>query len=418
MQSRGWTAFVGALGLLAAGVSAHAWDGLTSGAIDGGVVEGEALPPLEVELRSDSPVVASSLELVAAAGPSGPSGPSAPGPSGPGPSGPGPSGPVPNAPGPSGPGPSGPGPSGPGPGPSGPGPSDPGDPGVTRLAGADRIDTAIAVSQDAWDADAADSVVLTRADAFPDALIGVPLAHARGGPLLITGRTELDARVLTEINRVLAAGATVHLLGGTAALPEAIATALTSAGYQVVRYGGLDRYETSLRVAEGLGSPQSVFLATGRSFSDALAAGAAAAKTNRAVLLTDGDRLPTAIGQYLGTATAVAIGGPAGRAAPSAEQIVGDDRYGTAFEVATTYFEDPDVMGVATGENFPDGLSGGAHVAAYGGPLLLTPRANLHPGMAAIIAELPDDGSLFLYGGTTALSADVEAAAKAVVAQD
>src|SRR5262249_28977054 len=101
MQSRGWTAFVGALGVLAAAATAHAYGDLTSGAIDGGVVEGTPSPPLAVELV-DPPVVArqngsaaalASLDLVAAAGPSGPSGPGPSGPSGPGPSGPGPSGP-------------------------------------------------------------------------------------------------------------------------------------------------------------------------------------------------------------------------------------------------------------------------------------------------------------------------------------
>ena len=79
-------------------------------------------------------------------------------------------------------------PSGPS-GPSGPPTTQPGQAtGVKRLGGADRIATAIVLSQDVWDADDATSVVLARADTYPDALVGVPLAHARGGPLLLNRR--------------------------------------------------------------------------------------------------------------------------------------------------------------------------------------------------------------------------------------
>lgn len=413
MQSGRGTAFVVALGVLAAAASAHAWSSnLSSDALAGGVVEveGEAPPPFEVELRSTSPALATASSSstsdsigTAASGPSGPSGPSAPTPSGPGPSAPGPSGPAPTVPGPSAPGPSGPQP-----------PATAA--AVVRLAGPDRIATAIAVSQDAWTADEASVVVLARSDAYMDALVGVPLAHNRKGPLLLTGRESLDPRVLTEIQRVLANGATVHVLGGLSALSAGVASSLVDAGFVAERHGGDDRYATAIQVAQALGSPTNVFLATGRNFSDALTAGAAAAKTGRALLLTDGDRLPPAVQQYLTNATAVAIGGPAARAVPGAQSIVGEDRYGTGFNVAMEYFDDPSVIGLATGQNFPDGLSGGAHIATHAGPLLITPGDNLHPGMAAIINELPATGTLYLYGGPVALSADVEAAAVGVVA--
>jgi hypothetical protein len=396
MQSGRWTGFLVALGVLAAAVSAHAYGNLTSGAIAGGVVEGDAPPPLVVELRDES---LAQLTSVAAVGPSGPSGPSVPS---------GPSSPS---------GPQAAGPSGPPSGPSGPGTTQPNaGAGVRRLAGPDRIGTSVTVSQDAWEADQAVSVVLARADTYPDALIGVPLANAKGGPLLLTRRTVLDERVLAEINRVLAAGSTVYVLGGTGAVSAEVEAIIVGAGYPVVRYAGTDRFDTALKVAQALGSPDRVFLATGRNFSDALAAGAAAAKTGRAVLLTDGDVMPAAVQQYLTSATPVAIGGPASRANPGGASIVGTDRYDTAFKLASEYFDEPSSMGLATGENFPDGLSGGAHIASFGGPLLITPTANLHPGMAALIDILPPTGSLYLYGGTAALSAAVETQARAVVA--
>lgn len=89
---------------------------------------------------------------------------------------------------------------------------------VRRLRGADRIATAIAISQDAHET--ADTVVLARADQFPDALAGGPLAARLDAPLLLTGRDGLDARVAEEIERLGATGAV--LLGGPSALSPAI----------------------------------------------------------------------------------------------------------------------------------------------------------------------------------------------------
>ena len=107
--------------------------------------------------------------------------------------------------------------------PSNPNPPDPDDPTgreVHRLAGDDRIATAIAASQDAWPSGSADTVVLARSDTFADALVGVPLAHAGNGPLLLTPQDSLDPRVRTEIDRVLGDGHTIHVLGGARPCPR------------------------------------------------------------------------------------------------------------------------------------------------------------------------------------------------------
>ncbi|MFD0637700.1 cell wall-binding repeat-containing protein [Catenulispora yoronensis] len=101
---------------------------------------------------------------------------------------------------------------------------------VSRLSGADRFGTGVAVSQALWADHAdpaplapkryADSVVLARSDTFPDALAGVPLAAYRNGPLLLTDPATLTADTEAEIKRVLPpnAGKTVYLLGGDAAI--------------------------------------------------------------------------------------------------------------------------------------------------------------------------------------------------------
>ena len=43
-------------------------------------------------------------------------------------------------------------------------------------------------------------------------------------------------------------------------------------------------------------------------------------------------------------------------------QLVGNDRYETGTKVASTFFSNPDMVTFASGQNFPDALSGGAGV--------------------------------------------------------
>ena len=280
---------------------------------------------------------------------------------------------------------------------------------VTRLAGTDRIATAVAVSQNSFPAGNAAAVVLARADDYPDALVGGPLAAAKNAPLLLTQGSTLPAETAAEVKRVLPAGGTVYLLGGTTAIPTGVTSQLTSMGYTVTRYSGADRYATAVAVATALGSPTTVLLATGTNYPDALAAGPAAAHVHGAILLTDGSSVPTETATYLaGAHVTYAIGGPAAAAVPSATAIVGGDRYATAAAVATKFFPTSAVVGVATGTGFPDALAGGAQLALMGGPLLLSSMGSVPTSTSNYLAA--DHSALtkvYVYGGTSVLSANV-----------
>ena len=102
----------------------------------------------------------------------------------------------------------------------------------------------------------------------------------------------LTPATTAEIQRVLPAGGTVYILGGTTAVPASVATTLTGLGFVVTRLSGADRYATAVAVAGAIGNPGTVLLATGTNFPDALSAGPAAAHLGGAVLLTNGSTLP------------------------------------------------------------------------------------------------------------------------------
>jgi hypothetical protein len=281
---------------------------------------------------------------------------------------------------------------------------------VQRISGATRFDTAIATSQDQFAvAGSAAAVVLTRADTYPDALAGVPLAAKVGGPLLLTSSNSLSAAVRAEIIRVLPVGGPVYILGGTSAVSAAVATTINGLGFVVHRLAGANRFATAVAVAGALGNPTTVFEATGLNFPDALAGGPAAIEAGAAILLTNGSVPAAETTAYLTAHTGgthYALGGPAAAADPTATAISGDDRYQTAAQVAQTFFHTPAVVGVATGTNFPDALAAGPDLASKDAPLLLVPPAGvLPPGTTGQLLDYAQTlRSGLVFGGTTSVS--------------
>ena len=261
---------------------------------------------------------------------------------------------------------------------------------VDRFSGANRILTAVATSQALFDkagtVDDASAVVLASSEGFADGVSGGPLAAAVDGPLLLTGKSSLNPATATEIARILPKGGTVHVLGGVGAISAGVAGALTSKGFTVARLQGADRYATAVAVANSLPGVKTVLLTSGVVFPDALSAGPAAAHVGGVVLLTQGTIMPSATKGYLAGhlgAEVFAIGGAAAKAAPNTpadHQLVGIDRYETGTKVASHFFDSPDLLIFASGENFPDALSGGAFAALLDAPIVLV-RTDIIPAV-------------------------------------
>lgn len=311
---------------------------------------------------------------------------------------------------------------------------------VTRLAGADRIGTALAVSQARFPNPATaearpQSVVLSRSDQFADALAGSFLAQ--NSPLLLTPTGALDPAVKNEIVRVLGPvdstrPQTVYLLGGPQALSPRVQQDVEALGYKVQRLAGADRYATSVAIARTADHPHAVEVATGDNFADALSAGA----TGNPVVLTDDKKMPAVTADYLNSVThptsfpaptVYAVGGQAKTATealwptgsanrPKLVPLAGIDRFETSYLVAREFFGSDGLpghvyLGVATAANWPDSLPGGALMNGLRGPLLL---ADPHTGLTdqekqwvSTISGTVD--SSLIFGGPEAISPTVDA---------
>ncbi|WP_428121438.1 cell wall-binding repeat-containing protein [Candidatus Poriferisodalis sp.] len=162
---------------------------------------------------------------------------------------------------------------------------------LRRIWGADRFETAAEIAEEYRDASAGrgsstttrstgtvDTVIIASGRRFPDALAASALAGSQNAPILLTEPNTLSKPVADYIKRHSISR--VYIVGGTAAAATRVENAiddLTSVR-QIIRLGGADRYETSVKIAEAVGGAanfcgttrRTILLATGEEFADAL----------------------------------------------------------------------------------------------------------------------------------------------------
>lgn len=307
-------------------------------------------------------------------------------------------------------------------------------PGSMRVAGPDRFSTADEVAvQDFPDDGSADAVLLARGDAFADALASAGPALVAGAPVLLTGSADVPAATLDQIARALGDDGVVYLLGGEAAIGPEVEAVLGGLGYETVRIAGSDRVETAVALARFLLAAgveiDEVVLATAGDFPDALSGAALAARASAPVLLTGSEALDPRVAALLaelGDGTRVLVTG--GRTAISdavvadlealglpVERLAGADRFETAARVADARFPAATEVVVATGGAFPDALTGAAHAARSGAPVLLVGDELPASTRAYLAAGVGRVDVVTVLGGTQAVSDAVLAEIEAVL---
>ncbi|QBI20825.1 cell wall-binding repeat-containing protein [Egibacter rhizosphaerae] len=259
---------------------------------------------------------------------------------------------------------------------------------LARTEGADRVATAVSVSESNWSS--ADTVLLATAWDYPDALAAAVLAATEDAPLLLANRDGLPQEVVAELQRL--DSEEVLLLGGEATLPAAVEDELAALGLTTRRIAGADRFATAAEAARMAGAQTGeAALASGRDFPDAVSAGALAATPEQLpVLLTEEDSLPAVTEEALVDLQVERIHVVGGEAVVHeavvrelegldilVERHAGAGRYATSVAVADealSRHDDSVPLVLATGEAFPDALAAGALAARRDGVLVLTPR--------------------------------------------
>ncbi|MGD8195614.1 cell wall-binding repeat-containing protein [Herbiconiux sp. P18] len=164
---------------------------------------------------------------------------------------------------------------------------------VTRLSGADRYAVSAAVAARAFP-EGSDIAYLASGEVFPDALSAAPSAGREKGPVLLTGKDALPGSVAAELARLTPNY--VYVLGGPATVSPAVVTELEKTT-TVIRITGADRFAVSAAASARAfrAGTDTVYIASGETFADALAGGPPAIIGGSPVLLVGRDSIPEAI---------------------------------------------------------------------------------------------------------------------------
>ena len=272
-----------------------------------------------------------------------------------------------------------------------------------QLAGVSASATSAAIALAAYP-DGCDGVIVATVDNFPDALAASSLAGALDYPILLTNGEALDA-VTADALSALSAGHqkfSAVIAGGEAVVSAGVEQELLAyvpnENY-IARLAGNDLYQTALRICAygarmGAWSDTAIVV-TGYTFPDAMSAAPYAAWSKSPILLCDGESLSDEVVSQLssgGFSRVVILGGEGAVSAnvyAQAEQAVGAGNvvrlwgrtcYDTnlAFNTwALSQGMSMDGAGIATGENFPDGLSSASLLGKTGSALILASPDNM-----------------------------------------
>ncbi len=197
-----------------------------------------------------------------------------------------------------------------------------------------------------------------------------------------------------------------------------------ASGDPITRVSGKDRYQTAVEVSKRhFASADTVVLATGENFADALSASGLAGSYGCPILLTRRDSLPPAVASELarlGAHKVFIIGGPStiSEAVASSlagtytvKRLSGPDRYATSVAVARELdaheTTPPASVMLVNGGTFADGVSVAAAAYASHTPVLLTRAASMPATVAAMIDWLGVE-TVYVIGGPGSVSWDIE----------
>lgn len=280
-----------------------------------------------------------------------------------------------------------------------------------RISGNDRYETAIKISQNSWQT--SEYVVLASGEDFPDALCAAPLAKRYNAPILLSPKYNMDSGTLEEIKRLNTKN--IYIIGGTGAIPKSTEDMLVSMGIKCTRLGGKDRYDTSLIIAEKLGDINTVFIASGDDFPDAISVAAISSIKNVPIILSSKSTITPECEKFINSykiQKKYIIGGTGAiddsvfNKVSNAERVYGDDRYETNVAVIKRFYNEYNFNNVytASGGNFPDALSGSAAAAMTNSPLFLVSK-DTTPFIREYIRSVKTGiQNVIILGGSQALS--------------
>ena len=251
-----------------------------------------------------------------------------------------------------------------------------------RIYGETRYETSYRVFQNGWTT--SETAILVTGLDYPDALSAAPLAGKYDAPILSVKNTSLANQ--SELKNLLISKGVkkVYIMGGEGVIPSSFSSELSAIGISSKRLGGKDRYETSLRIAQELGSTTGeVAIAYGLEFADGLSISSIAASKGFPILLTETNSIPSSIQSYLNsnniTRTYIVgsesvVSQNVANSLPGVIRLGGKNRYETNASIFNRFKNELDISSIyiTSSLDFPDALASSALAARQNSFVVLT----------------------------------------------
>lgn len=281
---------------------------------------------------------------------------------------------------------------------------------AVEISGASRVETAAQNALKAYPS-GCDTVIISTAQNFPDALSASTLAGAIDAPILLTMEGALSEATVHTIGK-LGVSKTI-IIGSETVISSDIAKSLESlTGSKPLRLSGKDRIATQEAVfkyglEKNYWTSGDVIVATGMNFPDALSISSYAAATKTPLFLIGGagqltDSQKDLISKYATTGSRAIVTGSETVVSAAAAKSLSDtgftvsrlaggvnnsysnSRYGTSAAIAEFSISEglsANKVAFATGQKFPDALVAGPTQAKVGSFVVLT---DLNNGVVAL----------------------------------
>jgi subtilisin family serine protease len=296
-----------------------------------------------------------------------------------------------------------------------------------RLAGNTSVGTAVAISKQGWEKlsekkvsinnkDISGSfVVIANGDTFPDSLAASPLASYLDSPILLIKNQKLSSVVKRELERLNPSHALI--IGGEEAVAKSVESRIDALDIKPVRIAGETRYDTAIAINKVIPySSKKAFVVSGENYPDALSVASYSGSMQYPILFVKRDKIPSGVTEYIKkkqfTEVYIAGGNEAisdevKSSLPDSYRLSGKDRYETNYQVHK-FLGDmsiPDKLLFATGEKFPDALTGGALASKTFSPVILVDKKK--NGMVKQTINLfPSKKDYYILGGPDVISVE------------
>lgn len=284
---------------------------------------------------------------------------------------------------------------------------------LKRLGGADRYATSEEISKFGWQT-SSNTAIITTGEDFPDALSSAPFAKINKAPVLITQKDYLNDKTKSELQRLKVQQ--VYIMGGTGAVSQNVEDSIKSMKIKTTRICGADRYETSVKIAERMNTNNGVVLVSGDDYPGALFMAPIAAVKGMPILLVQRDSMPDSVKNYLKNKKIPkyyvigdenVVGSGVTGSLSNVERITGKDKYERNLNALSKFSDviDFSKVYIATGEDFPDALTGSAMASMTGSPIILMVNKNLSEDARNFInSRITKVKAIYMLGGESVVA--------------